>query len=455
MMRSYTLSELASAAGIRHLGEDARISGVSIDSRLAQAGDLFVALPGSRVDGHAYVADAAARGAAAALVSRRQDIPLPQLEADDVLAALGRLAAHNRRGFDGRLVAITGSCGKTSVKGMLSTVLARRGPVLATEGNLNNEIGLPLTLLRLSGEYGTAVVEMGARGTGHIDYLCHLATPDVAVLLNASAAHLDGFGSLQAVATAKGEIYDRLSPQGVAVVNADSPFADAWTERATATGARLISYGLHAPASVSASSIDLAADRCRFLLHHDGVDGAVMLPLPGEHSISNALATAATAIACGLSLEDVVRGLAGVQAVAGRLQRRPGRAGMSLIDDAYNANPASVRAAIDVLSRCDGPRVLVLGAMLELGAQSADEHAAIGRYAKSQGVEQLVGVGAAVQPATDAFGAGAHWFAANDDAVAAVDAWSAGAATVLVKGSRGAAMEQVLAALQAGEVSTC
>lgn len=455
MMRPYALSELAAALDVPRCGNDADITGVAIDSRQVQAGDLFVALPGTRVDGHAYLADAAAKGAVAALVSQRQASPLPQLVTEDVLVALGRLAAYNRRRFGGRLVAITGSCGKTSVKGMLATVLGRHAPVLATAGNLNNEIGVPLTLLRLSADDGIAVIEMGARGTGHIDYLCRLAMPDVAMVLNASAAHLDGFGSVQAVADAKGEIYDRLSAQGVAVINADSPFADAWMARAGATGARTISYGMQAGASVRAASIELASDHCRFRLQHAGRDVAVTLPVPGRHSVSNALATAAAAIACGLSVDDIARGLAEVQAVDGRLQRRAGRAGIQLIDDAYNANPASVRAAIDVLSHCDGPRVLVLGAMLELGAQSAGEHAAVGLYAREQGIEQLVGVGAAARAATQAFGAGATWFASNEDAIAAVAGWSDGAATVLVKGSRGAAMEQVLAALMPEEATAC
>ncbi|MFN2287036.1 MAG: UDP-N-acetylmuramoyl-tripeptide--D-alanyl-D-alanine ligase [Chromatocurvus sp.] len=455
MMRSYPLSELALALEARHVGLDAAISGVAIDSRQVRAGDLFIALPGSRVDGHAYLADAAANGAAGALVSRPQDAALPQLVVADVLAALGRLAGLNRRDFSGSLIAITGSCGKTSVKGMLSTVLARRAAVLATPGNLNNEIGVPLTLLQLSAAIDIAVVEMGARGTGHIDYLCRLARPDIAMLLNASAAHLDGFGSLQAVADGKGEIYDRLSPQGTAIVNADSPFADAWTARATAAGAGLISFGLQAPASVSATDIELAADYCRFSLQHDDQSATVMLPVPGEHNISNALATAAAAIACGLSVDDIAAGLAAVQPVDGRLRRRPGRGGISLIDDAYNANPASVRAAIDVLARCDGPRVLVLGAMLELGAQSFAEHADIGRHAKAQAVNQLVGVGPETKAATEAFGPGARWFACNDDAIAAMDDWRTGAATILIKGSRGAAMEQVLAALQPEAARPC
>ena len=457
MMQDFTLSELAAAAGnARRMGDDVRVSGVAIDSRSAQQGDLFVALPGTRVDGHAYLADAAARGAAAALVSVVQDSPLPQLLVDDVLAALGQLAALNRRAFSGTLVAITGSSGKTSVKGMLSTVLSRQAPVLSTTGNLNNEIGVPLTLLRLSQAHRLAVVEMGARGAGHIDYLCRLGMPNVSMLLNASAAHLDGFGSLQAVADAKGEIYDRLPASGVGVVNADSPFAGAWTRRARATGARIISFGLQTPASVSASCIELGADHSRFILQHAGEREPVFLPVPGEHSVSNALATAAAAIACGLSLTDISAGLEQVQPVAGRMQHRPGRAGMRLIDDAYNANPASVRAAIDVLARCDGPRVLVLGAMLELGERSADEHADIGLYARRRGVDALVGVGAATEPATLAFGEGAHWFASNDAAVEALALWSSGAATVLVKGSRGAAMEQVLAALlQPEESSAC
>lgn len=455
MMRACMLSELAPAIDVIHHGADAAISGVAIDSRRVRAGDLFVALPGSRVDGHAFLADAAARGATAALVSRQQEARLPQLVATDVLAALGRLAAYNRRGFGGQLVAVTGSCGKTSVKGMLSTVLARSAPVLATVGNLNNEIGVPLTLLQLSEDYGIAVVEMGARGAGHIDYLCRIATPDIAILLNASAAHLEGFGSLQAVADAKGEIYDRLSPSGAAIVNADSPFAAAWTARAKASGAGVISYGMYASASVRACALELASDHCRFTLRHDGQEVAVLLPVAGEHSVSNALAAAAGAIACGMSLEDIAAGLADVHPVAGRLERRVGRDGITLIDDAYNANPASTRAAIDVLARCDGPRVLVLGAMLELGGQSQTEHAAIGRYAHECGVERLVGVGEAPRAATQAFGSDATWYASNADAVAALPDWIDGAATILVKGSRGAAMEQVLAALLPTESSPC
>lgn len=455
MMRAYALSELARVLGVRHPGVDVDVRGVAIDSRSVQPGDLFVALSGDRADGHAFLAEAAGRGAVAALVSQAQDVALPQLVVDNTQAALGQLAAFNRLGFAGRLIAVTGSCGKTSVKGMLSTVLARRAKVLSTAGNFNNEIGVPLTLLRLSAEDAIAVVEMGARGAGHIDYLCRLAAPDVALLLNASAAHLEGFGSLQAVADAKGEIYDRLAADGVAIVNADSPFARAWTDRARATGARVISYGLQALATVNASALDLGPDDCRFLLRHASDSAQVVLPVPGEHSVSNALATAAVAIVCGMSLADIAEALGTVQAVDGRLQRGRGRDGITLIDDAYNANPASVCAAIDVLVRCDSPRVLVLGAMLELGEQSANEHARVGRYARDRGIERLVGVGDGPQAATAAFGAGASWFACNDAAIAAAEQWRAGAATVLVKGSRGAAMEQVLAALQLEEMSSC
>ncbi len=455
MMRAYAVSELATLVAASHRGNDVTVSGIAIDSRRVQAGDLFVALPGTRVDGHDFLADAAARGATAALVSRPQESPLPQLVCDDVLATLGKLGACNRRAFTGPVLGITGSCGKTSVKGMLSTVLARQSAVLATAGNLNNEIGVPMTLLRLSPDYGVAVVEMGARGVGHIDYLCRLAMPDIAMLLNASPAHLDGFGSLQAVADAKGEIFDRLSAQGTAVINIDSPFAEAWQARAQTTGARVISFGLHAPASVTADAVELAPDHCRFRLRHAGREVAVRLPVPGEHSVSNALATAAAALACGLSLDDIAAGLADVQAVAGRLQRRAGRDGISLIDDAYNANPASVRAAIDVLRQCDGPRVLVLGDMLELGEQTQRAHSEVGRYARDSGIEQLVAVGDAARAAGEAFGAGAHCFASNADAIAATAAWSRGASTVLVKGSRGAAMEQILAALLPPEEPSC
>jgi UDP-N-acetylmuramoyl-tripeptide--D-alanyl-D-alanine ligase len=454
-MHPLTLSELASALAGRVQGKDVAVSGVAIDSRQLAPGDLFVALPGSRVDGHDFIAQAREAGAAAALVSRVCADSLPQLQVADVLTALGQLGALNRAAFDGQLIAITGSSGKTSVKGMLSTVLAAQAPVLATSGNLNNEIGVPLTLLALSPQHGLAVIEMGARGKGHIDYLCRLARPDISVLLNAGAAHLEGFGSLQGVADAKAEIYDHLDAGGTAVVNADQEFTPAWLARAGATGARIITFGDAPAADVRAEDVALAADHSRFLLCHAGERQSVHLPLAGAHSVRNALATTAVALACGMALDAIAAGLGEVRSVAGRLQRSAAPDGATLIDDAYNANPASVRAAIDVLAADAAPRVLVLGAMLELGELAQAEHAAVGRYARERGIDTLVAVGELPRAAADAFGPGARWYATREEAIADLAAWRAGARTILVKGSRGSAMESVLTALSEGRATAC
>jgi UDP-N-acetylmuramoyl-tripeptide--D-alanyl-D-alanine ligase len=359
---------------------------------------------------------------------------------------LGRV---NREGFDGPLVAITGSSGKTSVKNLVASVLGERGATLATRGNYNNEIGVPLTLLRLSPEHEFAVVEMGAAGAGDIAYLCELARPSIALLLNAMPAHLEGFGSVEGVVQAKGEIFDRLGTQGTAVINADQPWAESWRERAGS--ARVLDFGMQQPAAVYASNVVLhGTSGSRFHLHTPlgGID--VTLNLPGRHSIANALAAAAAGVACGLDNAEICRGLQAVTPDSGRLVAQLGKHGATIIDDCYNANPGSVMAAVDLLAGCPGRRTLVLGAMLELGEDCARLHTQIGDYTRRAGIEQFWGVGAELQPAVAAFGSGGRHFADRDSLLAVIDDAFGDDDTVLVKGSRGAAMELVLGHLLGG-----
>jgi len=447
-MRPMTLSELQAPLQAQLTGGDREILRVSTDSRSLQRGDLFVALSGENFDGHDYVAQAEGGGAAAALVSHLVDIPLPQLCAADTQRALGRLGGYNRQLFSGTLVAITGSSGKTTVKNMVQAVLSQGGVTLATQGNFNNEIGVPLTLLGLEPGVEYAVVEMGAARAGDIAWLCELGRPSVALLLNAMPAHLQGFGSVGAVAAAKGEIFDGLGRDDFAIINADQPWAGEW--RARAGEATVLDFGLSRPAAISASNV-----RCRgiegisFTALTPAGDSPIHLALPGEHNVSNALAAIAVGLACELSLARIRDGLESVRPGAGRLLPSKSAAGVTVIDDCYNANPGSVRAAIDVLACCVGRRTLILGAMAELGDTSELLHREVGEYALAAGIEQLWGVGPKLQAAVAAFGGGGRLFADRAAVLAGLEGEFGSADTVLVKGSRSAGMEQVLQALLA------
>ena len=450
MMRVLTLGELEAPLQAQRVGADCEFSGVNTDSRALRPGELFVALRGENFDGHDFLERASSAGAAAALVSRPVASALPLLRVEDTQVALGRLGAYNRALFQGPLVAITGSSGKTTVKNMVRAVLAQRGTTLATEGNFNNEIGVPLTLLRLEPGVEFAVVEMGAARAGDIRWLCEIGQPTVALLLNAMAAHLEGFGSVEDVAAAKGEIFDGLGAGQFAIINADQPFAQQW--RGRAAPATVLDFGVLAPAAVSAREIQLhGVQGVSFIVSTPGGDCQVRLALPGAHNVGNALAATAVGLACGLDLAEIKAGLESVQPTGGRLALSTAPGGAVLIDDCYNANPGSVRAAIDLLASCPGRRTLVLGAMLELGERSEQLHREIGTYAAAAGVDQFCGVGDPLRLAVAAFGAGGRWFNDCDAAFAALAGEFAGGDTVLVKGSRGARMEQLLHALQAGE----
>lgn len=434
---------------------------VETDSRTLSSGALFVALRGEHFDGHAFVQVAAERGAAAALVDRAwfaaqplDGVSLPLIVVDDTRVALGRTAACWRERFAIPLIGITGSNGKTTVKEMCAAILraqaVREGAsdddVLATGGNFNNDIGLPLTLCRLRAHHRAAVIEMGMNRPGEIAYLTEIARPTVAVVNNAQRAHLEGMGSVQHVAEEKGSIYAGLGRDGVAVVNADDPHAEYWRGlNATRT---CVLFGLHADADVRgeyrAHGLGGVLEICAM-----GANAEVPLRVPGAHNAANALNAAACCLAAGATLADVVAGLAGFDGVKGRLQRVAGPHGALILDDSYNANPDSVRAGIDVLASSPGRTILVLGDMGEVGDTSAQVHDEIGGYAKSKGVDGLFALGEMSAVAVRNFGEGAHHFKTPESLAAALVRQLGADTVVLVKGSRFMRMERVVNLLAA------
>ncbi len=442
-----SFSDLVEVLHARLLGDDGVFHGVCTDSRRLRAGELFVALAGPNFNGHDHVHAAAARGAVAAMVAHPVKTELPQLVVGDTRLALGELASHWRGRFTIPLIAVTGSNGKTTVKEMLAAILARRAPVLATEGNLNNEIGVPLTLLRLDKEHGAAVVEEGASRPGDIAYLTRLAQPTVGVVTNAAGAHLAGFGSLERVARSKGELFEGLPVDGIAVINADDAFASLWREQAGAR--RSLSFGLEAEADVRGEWRPGEA----LTIHTPSGDLRVDLPLPGRHNAMNALAATAAALAAGAGLADIEAGLQALQPVPGRLCRRRGPGGSTLLDDTYNANPASLAAALAVLVAEPGAHWLALGDMAELGGDAAEQHAEAGRRAAEAGVERLYGVGDLTHHAVTAFaehgGGQAHHFSSREALVERLQEDLMRDVTLLVKGSRTARMDEVVAVLAA------
>mgnify|MGYP006273148509 CR=1 FL=1 len=440
MMR-LSLSEVARITGGRLYGTDGIVTGVCTDSRQPLPGGLFIALRGPRFDGHAFAGPDLPAGAL--LVERPVTSTLPRVEVADTRRALADLAAAWRRRCTAAVVALTGSNGKTTVKEMLAAILRSVGPVLATRGNLNNELGVPLTLLGVSPGDRFAVIEMGANHAGEIAGLTALAAPDVALITNAGPAHLEGFGSVEAVARAKGEIFSGLAPDGVAVINADDAHAGYWA--GLNPQRRVVRFGLRSGVDV-AGEVD-AQGHLRITAAGETVP--VALPLAGGHNRSNALAAAAAALALGVDLQGVRSGLEAMTPVPGRLALRPGTGGVRLIDDSYNANPASVRAAIQVLAQEPGPRFLVLGDMGELGTEAPELHAAAGRHAAEQGIEGLWAIGPLCRHAVEAFGPGGRHFPDRQALIAALQETLRAGDVVLVKGSRSQRMDAVADALAA------
>lgn len=446
--------DLISAAAALHgrvLGGNATFTGVGTDSRQMQPGELLVAIRGERFDGHQFVEEAlTARGAAAALVDEEGASGIaarPLLIVKDTRRGLGDLAAHWRGQWPGTLVGVTGSNGKTSVKEMIAAILrahAGEDAVLATLGNLNNDIGMPLMLLRLRPQHRFAVIEMGMNHLGEIDYLTRIARPQVALINNAGTAHIGEVGSRQGIAQAKGEIFAGLREGGVAVINADDDFAGYWT--GLVANRASVRFGLEKPADVTGQVGSFSpAVRMRLCIGDARTD--VEIASPGRHNALNALAAAAVAHALGVGVDAIAAGLRAYRSVKGRLQIKPAAGGATLIDDTYNANPDSVKAAIDVLARGTGRRVLVLGDLGELGEYSEQLHREVGDAARAAGIDQLVTLGEASAAASAAYGAGALHFHDVDALVAHLRTESRAGVTLLVKGSRFMRMERVVEAL--------
>ncbi|OBY89378.1 UDP-N-acetylmuramoyl-tripeptide--D-alanyl-D-alanine ligase [Pseudomonas sp. AU11447] len=446
MLKPLSLNEVAGALQGRLVGADVTFAAVSTDSRAIEPGQLFIALTGPRFDGHDYLADVAAKGAVAALVEREvAGAPLSQLVVKDTRIALGQLGALNRAAFTGRVAAVTGSSGKTTVKEMLASILRTQGDVLATRGNLNNDLGAPLTLLQLAPEHQSAVIELGANRVGEIAYTVALTRPQVAIITNAGTAHVGEFGGQDKIVLAKGEILEGLAADGVAILNRDDKAFDTWQARAD--GRRVSSFGLHdVRADFHASDVKRDARGCPgFTLQGPAGEAAVQLNLLGEHNVTNALAAAAAAHALGVPLVGIVSGLHNLQPVKGRAVAQLATNGMRVIDDSYNANPASICAAIDILAGFSGRTVLVLGDMGELGAWAESSHREVGTYAIGK-VTALYAVGPLMSHAVQAFGSAGRHFADQASLIQAL-AEEASTTTILIKGSRSAAMDKVVAAL--------
>jgi UDP-N-acetylmuramoyl-tripeptide--D-alanyl-D-alanine ligase len=449
---NWLLSQVAAATGGRLCGADPALNGVSTDTRAVRQRQLFIALHGERFDAHDFLDQAVAAGAGALLVGDESKLPagVPAVVVADTRLALGALAAAWRKQFVLPVIAVTGSNGKTTTKEMMAAILkaAFGDAVLATHGNLNNDIGLPLTLLGLNAGHRAAVIEMGMNHPGEIAYLAPLGAPSVALVTNAQRAHLEGMGDLDEVAREKGSIFGGLGAGGVAVINADDAYADFWRTMA-------------APHAVRSFAIDHAADvrgqvrqhglETQLTLQSPEGEGELRLRVAGRHNARNAVAAAAACLAAGIPLTAVVAGLESFAGVKGRLQQRAGRQGAAILDDTYNANPDSVRAGIDVLAATIGRKILVLGDMGEIGEASGQYHDEIGGYAKSQGIDRLFALGDASQQSVRNFGEGARHFCNIEKLIAAVDKELGPETTVLVKGSRFMKMERVADALAAEE----
>jgi UDP-N-acetylmuramoyl-tripeptide--D-alanyl-D-alanine ligase len=440
------------ALGVEHRGENVLFTSVGTDSRHVTPGELFIALRGPHFDAHQHIAAAQAAGAVAAMADVQgaplSPVSMPLITVNDTRQGLTQLAQAWRSRFTMPLVALTGSSGKTTVKEMLAAILQGVAPaaVLATRGNLNNEIGVPLTLLELRAEHRYAVIELGMNHAGEISRLTQLAQPDVALINNAGRAHIEYLGSTDAIASAKGEILEGLASNGVAVLNADDAYAPLWYKLCNKN--KYLRFGLDLPADIGAR-YELHA--MHSVIHFNTPAGTVSATLhaPGLHNVRNALAACAAAIALDVPLAAIAAGIEKYAGVKGRLQKKSAPAGATLIDDSYNANPESMRAAIDVLARAPGRRVLILGDMGELGERAAVCHTEVGAYAREAGIETLYALGDMSAHAVAAFGAGARHFVAIDALIAQVQTALAPDVTLLVKGSRFMQMERVADALEA------
>jgi UDP-N-acetylmuramoyl-tripeptide--D-alanyl-D-alanine ligase len=444
-----TLSFAAEAMRATLHGDDRSFDGVSIDSRTLRNGELFVALSGPNFDGNKFVREAHGKGAAGAVVSSIGSNEIAQIAVADTRLALGQLGAAWREKHSATVVGITGSNGKTTLKEMVAACLSSVAPTLATKGNLNNDIGMPLMMSCIDASHQFVVLEMGANHAGEIAYLTSLAGPDIVAITNAAAAHLEGFGSVEGVAQAKAEILQGEVRPRLAVLNSDDEYYPYWMS--FVEGIDVLSFGLKEDADIRADQIETGKGQTHFTLHLLGSTLELTLPFVGAHNVRNACAAAAIATALGVPTEKIKAALETMHPVAGRLLPLQGRNGATLYDDSYNANPLSVVAAAEFLASLPGENWLVLADMFELGDDAEQMHYDVGKAIKNAGVNRLCTFGELSQSASDAFGDGASSYAALDVLIGDVVASLAGNVNVLVKGSRGMRMERVVDALRAPE----
>ncbi len=441
-MRLSNIAALFSCA----INNNFEVTGFSIDSRTINPGDIFIAIRGENFDGHDFIKSAVIKGAAAVISERLDsDVHIPQIIVENSLQALAKIAKNYRAGMTCKVIALTGSNGKTSVKEMIASILPR--PAFATQGNLNNHIGVPLCALKLKKEHNYAVFELGANHAGEIAYVVDIVKPDVALINNISPAHIEGFGSIDGVARAKGEIYQGLSTNGIAVINDDDAYAHFWDDiiyaNKTLRFSRLKNSDIYAK--------DIAIDNsglASFIMVSKQGEARIKLAVPGLHNVSNALAAGSCCLAVGISLDNVKQGLENFRGVSGRMTYKKGINNSVVIDDSYNANLKSTLAAIDVLSARQGFKVLVMGDMGELGDYTEEYHSEVGKSAKNKGIDLVLTLGNHSKMTTDAFGLPAKHFRDGSLLISDLLPYLNAKSTVLVKGSRAAQMEKIVKMLE-------
>ncbi len=443
-----SLHDVAQIVAAKHLGSDAMVNGISTDTRTLQPGELFIALNGPNFDAHAFAAEAMAKGAVACLLEKNMDVD-NQLIVDSTHTALGQLARAWRQHFDYPLFAVTGSNGKTTVKEMLASILSRNNTVMATQGNLNNDIGVPLTLFRMDQHYAAAVIEMGANHMGEIRYLTSLAQPDIAIVTNIGSAHLQGFGGIENTARAKAEIFSGLAENGSAIINADDRFYQDFRQ-ATASH-NTLSFALDNKQADIKGRYQTTSQGSALSVTTPVGKLEIQLSLLGRHNAMNALAAIAACIAAEIPLSQIRDGLEALQPVQGRLQLKTGINQSRIIDDTYNANPTSLNAAIDVLQGFDGRRLLALGDMAELGEKEQQLHTEAGEYARAHGVDALYACGTLAAHAARVFDDKGFSYQQQEDMIAALRSELSQEVTLLVKGSRSMHMEHVVNQLTQAE----
>lgn len=451
-MINLSLLDLSTLLGVPSDYPTVQFNGISKDTRTLSKGNLYVAIIGESLDGHNYVQEAYSKGASAALVSRLVDCSIPQILVNDTLEALGKIGENWRDRFELPIIGVTGSNGKTTLKNMIASILQaacqnNAANVFATEGNLNNNIGLPLTLTQLDKNHRYGVIEMGMNHFGEIAYLTKMAKPDVAVINNAAEAHLEGLHDVAGVAKAKGEIFQGLQKDGVAILNKDDPHYDYWC--GLVKNHRQINFGFNPDADVTLADTHVTqhATHQDFTMKTPSGDVTIHLPLLGQHNVKNALAATAATLAIGIDIHDIKRGLETVQPAKGRMNHHTLKSGAQLIDDTYNANPFSLQAAVNALAAFEGTKILVLGDMRELGPDAKQFHFSAGEKIRAAGIQHLFAFGELCKEAAAGFGENAHHFSDKTKLIEALAPYAKPDTTILVKGSRSMKMEVIVAGL--------